>query len=283
MDAIAIDTRLLQYLGVELASRNFNLPSLPDSAQKVSDAICDPKTDASYIAKIIGTDPVLSGRIIQVANSAMFRGIGRVENLKSAVSRLGLVCVRNVIISLTVTELYKGKGQVFLEEKMNMLWLISTKVAAMCEVLAKNHPRLDPAEAMLAGLLHNIGALPILAKCADINLLESEADTLDHAILKLEPELGQWIMENWQLRNELSTVPINIANIYRTHPNSTDYSDIVQVARLHAYRGTKHPLAKLKWHDIPAFQKLDLTPEESIKFIKEADAEIKTVMQMLRG
>lgn len=277
------DNKLLIHLEKELKSRHFVLPSLPDSAQKVRDAINNPNVDSNLIAKIIGTDPVLSGRVIQAANSPLFRGLGRIEDLRNAVSRLGLVCVRNLVISLTVTNLYKGQGKTFLKDKMKLLWEQSTKVAAMSEVLARDRRPIDPAEAMLAGLLHNIGAIPILAKCANTNINDTHIDALDEALLKLEPELGQWIMSQWQLREELSSVPINIADIYRSHEGPADYSDIIQVARLHAYRGSKHPLAKIKWMGIPAFEKLNLTPEESIDALKEADAEIKEVMQMLRS
>jgi HD-like signal output (HDOD) protein len=274
---------LLEHLEKELESRNFVLPSLPDSAKKVSDAINDPNVDANQVAKIIGTDPVLSGRVIQAANSPLFMGLNRIEDLKNAVSRLGLICVRNLVISLTVTQLYQSEGQHFLKKKMRSLWDLSTKVAAISEVLARGRQKVDPAEAMLAGLLHNIGALPVLAKCAETNINQSHADSLDNALMKLEPELGQWIMQQWQLREELSSVPLHVANILRAHEGLADYADIVQVARLHAYRGTKHPYAKIKWVGIPAFEKLDLTPEESIDAIKKADAEIKEVMQMLRA
>ncbi|MBV1881385.1 MAG: HDOD domain-containing protein [Pseudomonadales bacterium] len=278
-----IDNKLLRHLEKELRGRNFVLPSLPDSAQKVRDAINNPNVDSNQIAKIIGTDPVLSGRVIQAANSPLFRGLDRIEDLSNAVSRLGLTCVRNLVISLTVTKLYKGEGKKFLKDKMIFIWGLSIKVAAVSEVLAQNCRGIDPSEAMLAGLLHNIGAVPILAKCAQTNISDTYTDALDDALLKLEPTLGQWIMEQWQLREELSSVPINIADIYRSHEGPADYSDIIQVARLHAYRGTKHPLAKLKWIGIPAFEKLNLTPEESIEAIKEADADIKEVMQMLRS
>ena len=101
--APAKNNKLLVFLEKELKSRNFVLPSLPDSAQKVRDAINDPMVNANRVAKIIGTDPVLSGRIIQAANSPLFRGLGRIEDLQNAVSRLGLICVRNLVISLTVT------------------------------------------------------------------------------------------------------------------------------------------------------------------------------------
>ncbi|MBL4866818.1 MAG: HDOD domain-containing protein [Pseudomonadales bacterium] len=279
----AIDNKLLLHLEKELKSRNFILPSLPDSAQKVQSAINNPNVDSNQIAKIIGTDPVLSGRIIQAANSPLFRGLDRIEDLKNAVSRLGLVCVRNLVISLTVTKLYKGQGKKFLKDKMRLIWSLSIKVAAMSEVLARNCKRIDPAEAMLAGLLHNIGAIPVLAKCAQTNINDTYTDALDEALIKLEPELGSWIMDQWQLREALSSVPVNIADTDRSHDGPADYSDIVQVARLHAYRGTKHPLAKIKWAGIPAFEKLNLTPEESINAIKEAQADIKEVMQMLRS
>ncbi len=274
---------ILKRLEKELEDKNFALPTLPDSAKKISDAIADPNVSATRVARVIGTDAVLSGRLIQVANSPIFQGLKRIEDLQHAISRLGLVCVRNLVISLTVNNLYKGKGNETIQKKLKEVWQNGVKVAAVSEVLARGRWRIDPSEALLAGLLHNIGSIPILNKLAEPKFKDVNEATINEALLELEPNLSKWIMEHWHLKPELACVPVLIKDVKKDHAGPANYADIVQVARLHAYRNSSHPLAKMKWVNIPSFSKLELTPEDSVEIIKQARNEIKAVMGILQG
>ncbi len=274
---------IMMALYKELQSKNFALPPLPESATKIQKALDDPDVDAGRVAKLLTTDPVLSGRLIQAANSPLFKGLTRIEDLNMAVSRLGLTCVQNLVISLTLNSLYAGKQQTWLKNKMASLWEISVNIAAISQILARDRKRLDPPEALLAGLLHDIGSIPILLMCDKKFGEPSDPQILDEALIELSPHLSQWIMEKWRLSKILSIVPTNVGNLRRNHDGPADYADVVQVARLHTYRGKQHPLGNISWAGIPAFAKLDLTPEESIAAIKEANSEIKEIKSMLKG
>jgi len=277
------DHDLLERIENEIQDRQFSLPALPDTAAKVGKAIADPDVTAAQVAKIVTADPVLSGRLIQVANSPIFQGMKRIEDLKTAISRLGLVCVRNLVISLTVNKLFHVKSNPIIKTKLRQAWANSVKVAAIGEVIARGRWRIDSSEALLVGLLHNIGAVPLLNKLAEPKFNVTDDATIDQVLLNLEPQLSKWIMEHWHLRPDLACVPVLLQDVYKAHSGPANYTDIIQIARLHAIRNSSHPLAKLRWDNVPAFKKLEMTPDESLEAIKEAQSEIRSVMTLLDG
>ena len=278
-----IDHDLLERIEKEIQDRQFSLPALPDSAAKVSKAISDPDVTSAQVAKIVIADPVLSGRLIQVANSPIFQGLKRIEDLKLAISRLGLVCVRNLVISLTVNKLFHIKSNAVIKKKLRDAWATSVKVAAVSEVVARGRWRIDSSEALLVGLLHNIGSVPLLNKLAEPKFAVTDPALIDQVLYNLEPQLSKWIMEHWHLRPDLSCVPILLQDIYKEHAGPANYTDIIQVSKLHVIRNTTHPLAKIKWEQVPAFQKLEMTPEDSLEAIRQAQGEIRTIMALLDG
>lgn len=66
------------------------LPTLPEVALKVRETVDDEDATIKDVAQIIETDAVLSARIIQIANSALYRGLSYAENVQSATRRMGL-------------------------------------------------------------------------------------------------------------------------------------------------------------------------------------------------
>jgi hypothetical protein len=273
---------LLKQLRKDIAANNYTLPPLPENAHRIRRLINDPKSDLQKISKLISSDPVLTGRLIQAANSPLFRGLNKIQDIQSAVSRLGMTCIQNMVISLSVAGLYGGSKD-WIRTRMRDIWNMSIKVAAVTEVLSRRYQHLEGSEALLAGLLHDIGSVPLLQMCAKRFGQPEDPKMLDHAIGMLSPQLSEWILKNWHLPDMIYSVPMATVDIHQDRPGEIDYSDLVLVAKLHALRGSNHPLAQIKWQNIPVFTKLGLTPEESVAVIKEARQEIQEVMSVLKG
>lgn len=273
---------LLAQLRKDIAAKNFSLPPLPESVQKMQKALQDPKIDAQQIAKLLAIDPVLSGRLIQAANSPLFRGLTQINDIRTAVTRLGMTCIRNLVMSLTLSRLYDNMSKTWIRTKLREIWDKSTKIAAISEVLSRPHRNLDSSEALLAGLIHDIGSVPLVQLCGKRFGNPKNPRILDDAIDALSPQLSHWIIGNWNVRPEIAQVPLETTHLERTHEGPPDYSDIVLVAKLHILRGKDHPLSKANWASVPAFQKLGLSPEDSITAIKAAHSEIQAVMAILK-
>jgi len=255
------------------------LPSLPEIAMRVRRTVEDEDSTAAQIAKLVGVDAALSARLLRVANSSMYRGDRPIENLQTAVARLGGKVIRSLVSSLVVQQLYQSPSSAVLQ-RMKELWSHSIEVAAMSHLLAARFTSLDPEQAMLAGLLHDIGGLPILSRAEDFPEILAEPRLLEEALDKLHVVIGKLILERWNFPADIVAAVAEHEDLSR-YTATVDYVDIVQVANLHSYIGKPHRLAHVNFGDVPAFAKLGLTPDQSMSAIEEAKAGIAEMRSLL--
>ena len=184
-----IAKQFLQELLQDLENKTLVLPTLPEVALRVRDAVDDENASIGDIAKVIATDAALSARLIQVANSPLMRASKEIDSLDMAVNRLGMKLVRDMVISMVMEQMFQATSELT-DKKLRQLWEHSMTVAAISHALAAQFTKLAPEQAMLAGLVHDIGALPILTKAEDYpELLENEA-ALDMIIDRLHAKIG---------------------------------------------------------------------------------------------
>lgn len=268
----------------DLKNRNFRLPSLPTLALKIRQSLDDPKTTTRKLAQMLQSEPVLAARLLQIANGAIFSGLAAVNSMEAVIQRLGMTCVRNIVISVLMRQAFNLSGNPQLHRKMQETWQYSAQIAATSQILARYQKAgdLSADTALLCGLLHNIGALPIIARCADKPHLLKIPGLVEDIIDSMQAELGGWLLETWELEPELCLTAREHKNLYRhTESTSPDYVDLVLVAQLHSYRWQIHPWAKISWKEVPAFQRLALEPEDSIQILHESRHEIQQIRQML--
>jgi putative nucleotidyltransferase with HDIG domain len=251
---------LLQLLKEEIRSNKLVLPTLPEVALRVRDAVESDNATAGKIADIVATDAALSARLMQVANSPLYRGRVMIEDIKMAVTRLGNALVRNLVTSIVIQQMFQATSSA-LDTRMRALWAHSIEVAAISRALASQYPHILPDQAMLAGLVHDIGALPILVKTEEIPELLDNEKRLDKIIHKLHPIIGKVIMNSWGFPETMIEVATQHENLdYDGGPQPT-LVDIVIVANIQSKIGTPDELTDLDWDNIPAFQKLGLQSE----------------------
>jgi putative nucleotidyltransferase with HDIG domain len=263
----------------DLKANRITLPTLPQVALKINDAIDNPQAKAKDIAKVIGADAALSARLIQVANSPLVRGTSNIENVQMAVTRMGMQLVRNLVTTFVLRQLFHTKYAA-LRERMAVLWNHSARVAAISHVLAQRYTTLRPEEAMLAGLVHDIGKLPIIAKAEDYPELVENTATLDGLMEQLHTVLGKVIVQAWHFSPEIATAVAEHEDLQRDSAQ-LDITDVVQVANLHSYTGKAHPLRAVDWSTVPAIKKLGLDPASSLATLEEARDEILEIQRLL--
>jgi putative nucleotidyltransferase with HDIG domain len=262
----------------DLKSNQLELPVLPQVAVKVSKIIDDSGARAKDLAKTIGADPALSARVIQVANSPLVRGSHKIDNLQSALTRMGNAMVRNIVTAFMVRQLFRTDNQ-YLQNRMKSIWNHSAHVAAISHVLAKHFSILKPDEAMLAGVLHDIGKLPILSKARKIPHIAENEKPLDRVMARLHPALGKAILAAWHFDEEFIEAAAEHENIYRDS-KVLDFADIVLVANIHSHMG-KPDAKRIEMDKVPALKKLNLDPEASIAVLEEAHNEIVEIQKLL--
>ena len=247
------------------------LPTLPQIALKVIEVVEDEGSDAEQIAKLVAMDPALSARLLRVANSSIYRGSVPIEHLLSAVSRLGSKLVRNLVSALVVLHVFRTESKVF-KARMHRLWAHSVEVAATSQVLARRVTHLDPEEALLAGLLHDIGVLPILSRASRLPELANAHHAVEQVITALHTSIGKRILRAWNFRPELIAVAAKHDNLQRDSAK-IDYVDIVTVANLYSNTVRADREVTIDWSHVPAFNKLGFTAEQFLAAMEEAASE----------
>jgi HD-like signal output (HDOD) protein len=262
---------------------NLDLPSLPDIAFRIAKVINDANTDSRDIARVAQADPNVAARIISVVNSPAYRGTAPIDNLPDAVSRLGRNVTHHLVISFVLCKLFHSRSKI-LKQRMVKLWQHSGYVAAICHELARVTPGLEPAQALLCGLLHDIGTLAIISTARGKPELAENAELLDQVINNLKAEVGAMVLRKWEFPNYFIQVALHAEDWMEDLTQAPDYVDLVVVAQLHSYVGTSRMQNLPRLDLVPAFHKLvlgKLTPRHSIGLLENAKEQIRELREIL--
>ncbi len=166
------------------------------------------------------------------------------------------------------------------DQRLRAVWEHSVQVAAISRALAGHAPGVEPDQAMLAGLLHDIGILPILYRAEERDELLDTPGLLDHMIESLHTRIGGAILKHWKFPEALVAVAAEHENLTRDHAGPADLVDVVQVAYLQSHIDTDHALNQADWSTIPAFRHLGLDVDVHEIELTDVAEEIDAVQQL---
>lgn len=253
------------------------LPALPEVALRVQKLIDDPDVAADEIVAALSGDALISAQLIKSANGAAFADKHPVNNVRGALSRLGYRQVRNLVIATTMNKMFRI-GNPVLNRHLTTVWEHSRKVAAVSYVLAARKPYLSPDQAMLGGLVHQIGVLPLCQFIENRQLPFTEAE-LQALLEKHSAMVGGKLLRKWNFPEELIDVAtprsasLPIAGIL---PRA-DYADVTSVSGLLLMENE----ADIAWDTLATTQRLSLNAEECTEFMERNAPRIADVSEML--
>ena len=178
-----ITFQILEDIAKDLSGDEISFPTFLDITFQVRSALKDPNLNVEQLAKLVGAEPLMSARIIKMANSVAMNPSGReIADVKSAIVRVGMEAVRTVSFAVAMEQLLKSKQMHAFEALSKKLWEHTSHVAALCRVLARKVARINGDEAMFAGLVHDLGVFYLMSRAA--NFPELVADKVElHALL----------------------------------------------------------------------------------------------------
>jgi HD-like signal output (HDOD) protein len=278
------ENELLSEVFHRFQSHTMDLPTCPQIATQINQALEQPNPDLDRVVSLIQTDPVISAQIVQMANSPFYRTGDGSHSLQQAIERIGIAAVKSQVMSMVMRHLYMPQTML-VKQRLRELYAHSIQIAAISHVIARHKLRFEPDYALLAGLLHDIGAFPVLILSDQHLNLSTDARLLESAVSKLHGFVGGMLLQQWGFDKELVIVAEQSDNWMRDPEPEPDYCDIVLVAQLHSRLiGGKHidgpPL-----NEIPAFDKLGLgriDPQLGIRMLHEARQEIAGIIHTLR-
>ena len=260
-----------------VAKDQLDLPTLPEVALRIRETARDENVSGAALAEVTSIDPSLAAQLVKVANSPMFRGAMNIEDLQSAIARLGVVYAANLAVGLAIKQMFQATSEV-VDRILRATWSHACDVAAISGLLAKKFTNIPPDHATLAGLTHSIGTLPILTFAEQHERLIRDGLTLTEVIESLHGSLGTMILHNWGFSPELVMVPSGYTTFDRT-TELPDLVDVVMIANLHTLHNTGHPYDQLDWSRIGAFTRVGINPDPDAPELEEFMSEVSEARQ----
>jgi len=138
------------------------MPSLSTTVVKVLETCNETQASANDLKRVISLDPVLTGRVLKLINSAYFALGKPITSLTRAIIMLGVNTVKNLALSFAIMKNMKGSGS-FHAFTTNEFWMhcLGVGVVAKSLAAAKGLFPTEQEEYFVAGLLHDLGKLPL--------------------------------------------------------------------------------------------------------------------------
>lgn len=256
------------------------LPTLPEVALRVRETVEDEDSSVQDVAEVIIQDASLSARLMQAANSPMYRGNSPAKDVQTAVMRMGSCVVRDLVIRLAMKQMFQATSDA-LESHFRRVWNTAVEVAAISRMLATTVAGVDPEQALLSGLVHNIGALPILVLAENDEELFHDEKALGELMYALQDKVGAKILESWHFSAEMTEVVTHAHQFDYQHDGGARLVDVVQVSLI---QGNFIDAAYMpeKLDVVPAFSHLALDTEVNVIEIEENQALINDTREALQ-
>ncbi|MDJ0741596.1 MAG: HDOD domain-containing protein [Gammaproteobacteria bacterium] len=277
---MAAENRLTLQIYEDLNSDRLLLPSLPHVAVRIGEAVNDDDSDARKVAALIETDPAIAVKIVKAANSARFGGVAQLATVTEAVARLGMHNTRLLVVTFALRELFRTSSKI-LEKRMMALWEHSRRIAALAQVLATRVGGFNAHEALLAGLVHDIGVLAVIGYARDFPDVAEHPPALESSIQSLRTQLSGMILSKWALPAAIVSAAKEAENWTRQGPAKADYADLVIAAQFH--EGLAGDLAV---DAVPAVERLGLSAGDvgdGIELLHDAHDEVAAAKRLLTG
>jgi HD-like signal output (HDOD) protein len=272
---------LTVHLYQDLMLDKISLPSLPQVALRIQQVFKDENVDADKLACAILTDPAITSKLIKVANSPVYQGVAATETLQAAIVRLGMQTTYKQVMAYAVNELFQSASPK-IARRMEEVSAHSRKVAAISRILAKRTGLFDHEQAMLAGLIHDLGVIVIVEYLHKYAEQIHDNDMIEKTINMLRPQITGMLMKKWNFADDMVTVAEESEEWFRNPRDEVDLCDLVLVAQFHSLMGTAEMQNMPPISMIPAMAKLNMGPQESIELIRQSNREIAEIEKMLQ-
>jgi HD-like signal output (HDOD) protein len=211
-----------------ITSKDARLPVFSPTAMRIQQEVAKEEPDVRFIEKLIVSDQSLTAEVLRVSNSSFFKGLVPVSTVRSAIMRLGINEISNIVMLVTHENNFRSKDP-FFHDIMRKLWRHSVGCAMAAHWLAKHCGFQAIAhESFFAGLLHDVGKLFILTVIDDISHAEDidfkpSTSLVTEAMSQLHTGHGYSLMKHWNL-------PERYCEIVRDHhKDDLDTNDFLNI------------------------------------------------------
>ena len=272
----------LQQLATELSQGTVDLPCFPNVVVRISEALMDPHTTADQVVTVVGAEPRLAARILQTANSAALNTAGKpVTELRSAITRVGQNMLQSIAISYAIEQMQYEDSLRAIAKPLAVLWDRCIAVATLSQVLAER-TKVLPDEAFLAGLLHGIGTLYIMARAVGRSIDFEKQHALVALLESWQASIGKAVLESWGFAEALCDAVADQRDYERRRKHDPGLTDILIVAIVLSDLRRMPPPRQVSTAGINAFASLALSAADCEATLIKAEHRIALVHEALK-
>jgi HD-like signal output (HDOD) protein len=278
-------SKLLEFVqGLAAGIRpDLDLPAFPEVVRRLQVALLDDRTTVKDIVTVIGSEPVLSARLMQMANSAALNPGGTpVASLNNAVNRMGFNLVRTVATAFALRQLSRNSALGAIRHDLEAVWKSSNEVAAIAYTVGKRAFGRQPDEAMIAGLLHSIGRLYIVMNVHQQAPALRDEPTFAKVVDEQHPQLGRAILAAWGLPQRICDAVAN--QDYLLAGGSADLEPLTRLlaASKLSYRLGADPVFRDRHPEADwALRRVNLGKGSFAELMESSQPEIESLQQAL--
>lgn len=282
VDTNALAFQFVEQLAKEVSAGRVELPAFPDVAVRVRKVLADENVGTEKIARVITSEPGLTARVLALANSAaLSRGGKSITDMKMAVNRIGHNNVRTAAVSFAIAQLRRAEELKAIAKHLEELWHESTMVAALSHAVSTRAKGINSDEAMLCGLMHNVGKIYILARAHRHSDLFNDKAALQTILRDWHANVGRAIVENWGFPAHIVEAVGCHEDLERQVEAGADITDVLTVATmLSAFLGKETDL-ELNMQGVRAFSRLALDNGKCIFIMDDCAEEIAALRTAL--
>jgi HD-like signal output (HDOD) protein len=268
-------------LAAELSRGQVELPSVPDIVVKLQRTLSDENVNNDTVVRVVGVEPVLAGKLLNMANSAALNTSGRkIADLRTAVARVGFNIVRSAALAFAVEQLRRADEYKDLQGPLDILWKESVQIAALSHVLARRFTSLNGDAALLAGLMHNVGRIYILTRAAQHPQLMADPLTYKSMVRDWHSNIAKAVLENWRVAEEIVESVTSYEDMDRDARGPVTLTDVLSLAVLLERHRTEGAADE---RFLKGLKRLQLQPADCVSVIDESAEEIAALKAALGG
>ncbi|WP_301101424.1 HDOD domain-containing protein [Propionivibrio sp.] len=177
-----------------------SFPTSLDASRRVLKAVENPDLGLTALAKIIVAEPLLSAKVIRLANSAALNPANKtIRDVRQAVLCVGMDLIKALAMVLIMDQLRQSQRHKGCRDLANRLWERNVHVAALSYVLAKKLTRLNADEVMFSAIVGDLGRFYLLSRVADFPALLEDPVVLATTINDLASHATSIVLDKLNL------------------------------------------------------------------------------------
>jgi HD-like signal output (HDOD) protein len=260
------------------------LPGVPQIVTRLQQMLSDPEIGIPQLVPVINYEPVLVGRVLQMANSAALNPTRRpITDLRTGVTRVGFDLLRSASLAYALRQVSQAHSVKDIRPHLEALWERSAWTAAVAFVIARKFTRVNRDIAFLSGLMHGVGKLFILTRAAHFPFVLRDRTKYSTLLRKWHSHFAKGILSGWRISNDVIEAVVQYENLNReVVGEDADLTDILATSYLVVGHAGRMQDLSMTVEKIASFSRLRLdlmAVEETLESAKEEIEDLRLAIK----